>query len=97
MELGSMNKAEFRRWLEGEMEEVVKNAFKRHLSKLTPTEQATVKPKFFTYETLGKELNLSRGTLNNYVKDGKLIKYKIKGKVHFKTEDVEKLVEYSKK
>ena len=96
MDITLMNKSEFRRWLAGEMEEVIKDAVKRAVSKLK-THDSFDNKRFFTVKTLCKELDVCRTTIKNYVDQGKLIKYKIKGRVYFKTEEVEKLINYSKK
>lgn len=49
-----------------------------------------------TIKDLELLFSVGRSTIHNWVKEGKLIKYKIGGRAEFKKADVEKLINYSK-
>lgn len=51
----------------------------------------------YTIEDIGELFSIVPATVHNWVKKGKLVKYKIEGRTQFKREDVEKLINYSKK
>ena len=50
----------------------------------------------YTIEDLCKLFNVTKATVHNWVKAGKLIKYKLGARSLFKREEVEKFINYSK-
>ncbi len=51
----------------------------------------------YSIKDLTTLFKVSAATIHNWTKQGKLIKHKIGGRTVFKKEDVEKLINYSKK
>jgi excisionase family DNA binding protein len=65
--------------------------------KILKKDQSGIKEEFMSTIEVGEFIDISRGTVNNFVKQGKLKKYKIgSGKVLFKRSEVEKYVELTK-
>ncbi len=57
-----------------------------------------IKDEFLSTKEVQELLGISRGSVNNYVNEGKFIKYKVgKGKVVFKRIEVLKFIELTKK
>jgi uncharacterized protein YcgL (UPF0745 family) len=50
----------------------------------------------YTIVDIAELFSVVPATVHNWVKKGKLIKYKIEGRTQFKRADVEKLINYSK-
>lgn len=51
----------------------------------------------YTIKDLTNMFNVTSATIHNWIKDGKLIKHKIGGRTEFRKEDVEKLINLSRK
>ncbi|WP_037361425.1 helix-turn-helix domain-containing protein [Asinibacterium sp. OR53] len=51
---------------------------------------------FYQIADLMELFGVTRATIHNWVKEGKLLKHKLGGKVLFKREDINKLIELSK-
>lgn len=57
---------------------------------------ASKSKELYTYSDLKELFGVSRATLHNWVKEGKLIKHKIGSRVEFKRIDIERLINNSK-
>lgn len=97
--IDNMNKSQFTAFLNNAIAPFVHEikALRAELKDLK--EQVGNQPKeLYSSKDLELLFGVSRGTIHNWVKQGKLVKHSLSsGKVLYKRSDIEKLINYSKK
>jgi len=95
--IGGLTKAQLASFLTDELKPFIQEIkdLKNEVSELRNQLHSKHK-ELYTIDDIADLFNITKATVHNWVKEGKLIKYKVGGRTQFKRADVEKLINYSK-
>jgi excisionase family DNA binding protein len=95
--IGGLTKAQMAAFLTDELRPLIQEvkALKQELSELRGQLGHKAK-ELYTIEDLSRLFNVTKATIHNWVKEGKLVKYKTGARSLFKKDDVQKFIDYSK-
>lgn len=95
--IGGLNKNELAAFLANELNPFIKEikALRQEVADLKSALGSQSK-ELYTIKDLTDLFGVTAATIHNWVHEGKLIKHKVGGRTHFKSSDVQKLIDLSK-